>query len=212
MCKMGIITNRYLNKMKLIIFIFLGLLTISITCKSSSTSKWIDHKSEIEFEESQVKNTEINEKMADESTSDVLTQVHSIAEKFVMNLKSGKKISSFFSDNWMLIYHEDNRCDGSTDGQIANLISAQIDTIIRLQVKNDGDGWACDKQEPKSYALDFDIKKYIANWERFEIPNYESENKNIIYIVGAGESDYLKLYYNNSNLIVKLEYRSEDPG
>ena len=78
-------------------------------------------------------------------------------------------MSLFFNDSWIFIYHEDNRCDGSTDGQIDNLKSTQIDSIIRLQVKNDGDGWACDKKGPKTFDLDFDLNKKIADWDRFEI-------------------------------------------
>ncbi|EMS33664.1 hypothetical protein C943_04543 [Mariniradius saccharolyticus AK6] len=81
-----------------------------------------------------------------------------------------------------------------------------------MQVKNDGNGWACEKREPKTYDLDFDLRKKINGWDRFEITNHENQEENIVYVVGAGESDYLKLYYNDKNLIVKLEYRSEDPG
>lgn len=145
------------------------------------------------------------------STLDQIT-VNSKASEFVKNLKSGEKLSLFFNSSWIFIYHEDNRCDGSTDGQIQNLKSTQIDSIIRLQVKNDGDGWACDKNKPKTIDLDFYLKKKITDWHRFEIPNYKNQERNILYVLGSGESDYLKLHYNDNYLIIKLEYRSEDPG
>lgn len=147
-----------------------------------------------------------------EPSIEIKTQTNSKALGFLANLKTGEKLSSFFNDNWILIYHKDNRCDGSTDGQINNLKSIQIDSIIKLQVKNDGEGWACDKKEPKTFDLNFDLKKKITDWDRFEIPNYENQEENIVFVVGAGESDYLKLHYDDNDLIIKLEYRSEDPG
>lgn len=121
-------------------------------------------------------------------------------------------MNSFFNDSWLFIYHEDNRCDGSTDGQLDNLKSSLIDSTITLEVKNDGNGWACDKKEPTSFDLEFNLMKKVAEWDRFEIPNYENQEENVVLIFGAGESDYLKLHYDDNNLIVKLEYRSEDPG
>jgi hypothetical protein len=62
------------------------------------------------------------------------------------------------------------------------------------------------------FMLYLNQQSRITNWDRFEIANYENQEKNIVYVLGAGESDYLKLHYNESGLIVKLEYRSEDPG
>ncbi|WP_020529301.1 hypothetical protein [Flexithrix dorotheae] len=154
--------------------------------------------------------TFIDSKTVNEPTTEA--QVDSKASGFVKNLQAGKKLSSFFNDGWLFVYHEDHRCDGSTDGQLDNLAKGVIDSIITLEVKNDGDGWECDQEDPKTYHLDFDIKKKIATWDRFEIPNYENQEENIVYVVGAGESDYLKLHYNDNELIIKLEYRSEDPG
>ena len=63
------------------------------------------------------------------------TQIDLKASLFLKNLKNGEKLSSFFSDHWKLIYHEDNRCDGSTDGQIDHLKNTQIDSKITLPVK-----------------------------------------------------------------------------
>ncbi|MCG8700144.1 MAG: hypothetical protein MI922_18960 [Bacteroidales bacterium] len=140
------------------------------------------------------------------------TNNSNIAQELIEDLSNGDCIGKYFKSNWTFIYHEYNRCDGSTDGNIDNLNSWQIDSIIKLNVKNDGNGWACDTKEPKAYDLEFNLKAIIGDWDRFKISNHESHNKSIIYIVGAGESDYLKLHFNKRNLIVKLEYRSEDPG
>ena len=199
-------------KSKLTIISFFCIVTILISCNSSTNSKVTgDNNVTIDIEE-QIDKAEIETRTTNESTTTAQIPVDSKASGFVDNLKSGEILSLFFNDSWIFIYHEDNRCDGSTDGQIDNLKSTQIDSIIRLQVKNDGNGWACDKKEPKTYDLDFDLKKKITDWDKFEIPNYENQEENIVYVVGAGESDYLKLHYNDNDLIIKLEYRSEDPG
>lgn len=200
-----------MNKSKLTIIILLSLLTILSSCNSSTNKNVNNNKSTIDKGLEQIDKTTIDSKITGEQATKVKTQTSSTSQ-FLMNLRNGEKLSSFFNNNWIFVYHEDNRCDGSTDGQIDNLNSAQIDSIIKLQVKNDGNGWDCDKKEPKTYDLYFDLKKKVADWDRFEIPNYENQEENIVYIVGEGESDYLKLYYNDNNLIVKLEYRSEDPG
>lgn len=199
-------------KIKLTIFTLLGFVTFLISCNGATNSNVNDGKSANVKDKEQVDKTVIDSKIKNESATEIKTQTNSKASGFLMNLKSGEKLNSFFNDNWIFIYHEDNRCNGSTDGQIDNLKSSQIDSKIKLLVKNDGDGWACDKKEPKTYDLEFDLKKKITDWDRFEIQNYENQEENIVFVVGAGESDYLKLYYNDENLIVKLEYRSEDPG
>lgn len=178
-------------KSRLIIILLIGFVTLLISCIGSTSINVNENKPTID---------------------NYKEQVDSKASGFVKNLKTGENLSSFFNDNWMLIYHVDNRCDGSTDGQIDHLKSTQIDSIIKFQVKNDGDGWACDKKEPKTYNLNFNLKKITKDWDRIEISNYDIQEKNIVYVVGAGESDYLKLHYDDNNQIIKFEYRSEDPG
>ena len=199
-------------KSKLTIITLLSFVTILISCTGSNNSNANDNESTNEKNKEQIDKTVIDFKTKNEPATEIKTQTDSKAAGFLANLKTGEKLSSFLNDNWIFIYHEDNRCDGSTDGQIDNLRSTQIDSIIKLQVKNDGDGWACDKKEPKTFDLDFDLKKKITDWDRFEIPNYENQEENIVYLVGGGESDYIKLHYDNNDLIIKLEYRSEDPG
>ena len=194
------------------ILTLLSSLTILISCNSSTNSNVTKNNSINENDKKQIEKVEIDLEIKNGSNSEVKKQIDLRGSDFVKGLKNGENLSSFFNANWIFIYHEDNRCDGSTDGQIDNLKSIQVDTIIRLQVKNDGDGWACDKKASKTYDLDFDLKKKIANWDRFEMPHYDNQEENIVYIVGAGESDYLILHYDNNDLIIKLEYRSEDPG
>ena len=197
-------------KSKLTIITLLSIVTILISCNSTTKSNLNENKSSID--KLQVDKNIIDSKIKNEPATKIRNQTNSKESEFLSNLKTGEKLSSLFNDNWIFIYHEYNRCDGSTDGQIDNLKSTQIDTIIILQVKNDGDGWACDKKEPKTFNLDFDLQKKIKDWDRFEIPNYENQEENIVYVVGAGESDYIKIYYDDNDLIIKLEYRSEDPG
>ena len=134
------------------------------------------------------------------------------AENFVKHLTNGEKLQLFFSDNWTFVYHADDRCDGSTDGEIANLSPPKVDEIISVKVLNNGEGWYCDKKDPQEFYIDFSLKEHVENWDRFEIVNNEGQEKNAIYIEGWGASDYVKLYYNDNELIVKMEYRREDPG
>lgn len=108
--------------------------------------------------------------------------------------------------------HRDNRCEGSTDGEVGDLASYSIDFIILFEVYNDGDPWLCETTEPSTYEFEFDLDREFDNWERFEIVAYEGQHPDVVYIYGAGESDYMKLHYNEDGLINTLEYMSEDPG
>ncbi|MEO5911381.1 MAG: hypothetical protein ABIP95_10865 [Pelobium sp.] len=144
------------------------------------------------------------------SLSDI--SVDSLTHRFLKNLEKGKDLSLFFAKEWIFVYHEDNRCEGSTDGKINHLNQSDIDKTIKLTVKNDGEGWACEKTPPKTFELNFNLKQTVKSWDRFQIPNYVQKQKSIVYIIGKGESDYLKLYYDENHLIFKLQYGSEDPG
>jgi hypothetical protein len=139
-------------------------------------------------------------------------RVGAITVEFLNKLKAGAELSQFFENNWEFVYHKDHRCDGSTDGVSANLKPEQIDGVIKLQVKNDGNGWACDKKKESSFSMDFSLNKAIANWDRFEVNDSDNGGKNVIIIVGEGMSDFLKIHYDSDGKIVKLEYRSENPG
>ncbi|WP_298956393.1 hypothetical protein [uncultured Nonlabens sp.] len=142
-------------------------------------------------------------------------EIKSISEKIITHLNHNKNINLFMSDKWDFVYHEDNRCDGSTDGFLDNLNQNQIDEKITLKVTNDGDGWACEKTEKKSYEMTFSLKQMISEWDRIELASYNDPCEETVYILGKGESDYLKLHLTkikNDYLISKLEYSSEDPG
>ncbi|MEO0473707.1 MAG: hypothetical protein AAF206_29110, partial [Bacteroidota bacterium] len=130
-----------------------------------------------------------------EAKNDSQTNFATSAQKFVQSLQAGESLASFFQDNWTFVYHEDNRCDGATDGQSTSLTKARIDGVIRLPVKNDGDGWACEKKEPSTYEVDFDLKKEIAKWDRFEMEENENQADKIVYVLGGGESDFVILHY-----------------
>ncbi len=153
-----------------------------------------------------------NLKETDDAVSLSDISIDSLSHRFVEKLENGKDLSLFFAKEWVFVYHEDNRCDGSTDGEINNLNQSHIDKTIKLTVKNDGEGWACEKTLPKTFELNFNLKKMVKSWDRFQIPNYEQTEKNVVYVLGKGESDYLKLYYDENHLIFKLQYGSEDPG
>lgn len=141
------------------------------------------------------------------------TSVHDIeSTAFLDALEQGKPLEQFFASNWTLLYHEDNRCDGSTDGEIHNLSKSAIDSELVIRVANDGDGWVCEAQEPSEFDLHFELSKKVRSWDRYEIEPSAGDTEDKIYVMGAGESDYLVLHYNTNKLIVKLEYRSEDPG
>ena len=133
-----------------------------------------------------------------------------LAETFKKLLKDGSDLSSLFAQKWIFIYHEDNRCDGSTDGQLINLSAKDISNAIKLEVFNDGEGWLCDPKQPSTYILQFKLSEKVKDWDRFEINHDDDES--IVYISGKGESDYIKIYFDNDGFIARLEYRSEDPG
>lgn len=191
--------------------ILIGLM-ILVSCQYSSPKKNSDvDKTGKSKKEILKKSTAISKpKLAVTPLVDI--PIDSLAHRFVEKLAHAKDLGSFFNKEWTLVYHEDNRCDGSTDGQINHLKKSDIDKTLKLTVKNDGDGWACEKTEPRSYDLNFNLKQKVKSWDRFQIPNYEKKEHNVIYVIGKGESDYLKLHYNDAHLIIKLEYGSVDPG
>ena len=135
------------------------------------------------------------------------------AHEFCQKLEKEERLSPFFANNWTFSYHEDNRCDGATTGEISPLQPEQIDTTILLSVKNDGEGWACEKHPESEFELRFQLTEQIQNWNRFEVLEEDTQmNDRTVYIAGSGESDYLVLLFDIDNAIIKLEYRSEDPG
>lgn len=178
---------------KLILISLLCSTIILISCNSSNNHNSHEDKATIDNTQKQIDQVDID----------------STVSEFIKHLKTGKDLSSFFTQNWSFVYHEDNRCEGSTDGQLDQLDKTAIDSSIKLEVKNDGDAWACEKKDAQTFELAFELKKKVKNWDRFEL---QDQDEKIFYIVGAGESDYVQLHFGDNGRIVRLEYRSEDPG
>lgn len=150
-----------------------------------------------------------------ENPSNIKINSQVFIDKFLEKLKNGENLSSFFKDGWGFVYHQDDRCNGSTDGSTKNLSPENIDEKISIKVLNDGEGWACEKRAPSEFMLDFSLKEKVKDWDRFEIASYSKPSKGEYFIWGGGASDYLKVYIkkiNGEKLIMKLEYRSKDPG
>ena len=142
-----------------------------------------------------------------------------IALNFTNALRLEKDLAPLLSDKWTFVYHEDNRCAGSTDGEKTYNDSAKIDADIVLKVTNNSDSaWACEKKDSYDFELTFNLQKKInSEWNRIELQNdsysiTSGKENNAFYILGAGESDYIKIYINDDNLITSLLYGSEDPG
>jgi len=202
------------------IIILIGILSNLSSCTSSEQSQNNSNNDVLVHDSINQHNEKalpIEKSMEEENPSDISnenTKLKLFKENFIIRLSKGEPLNLLFNNNWLIVYHEDNRCDGSTDGQLDSLKSSQIDEVIVLNVKNDGDGWACEKKEPKTFDISFSLKEKVKYWDRFHELENQSEKK-FFFIVGQGESDYLKIHYDefDSNyLIVRLEYRSEDPG
>ena len=154
--------------------IILGIITIFIggcgqTIKKQATTEITVDSETIDSVEWVSENSEKEECFITEHRNPIHTNAAELFLKYLMNEEG---LQLLFSDNWTFIYHADDRCDGSTDGQISNLSPYNVDEIIRIKVINDGEGWLCDKKEPKEYYLDFSLKERVKDWDRFEIPNY----------------------------------------
>ncbi|MEM6804862.1 MAG: hypothetical protein AAF696_25920 [Bacteroidota bacterium] len=194
------------------IIALISLTIILISCKNPSTSSSNENQTTIDSSLSPINEVDFAQNIETKKIAELQTHMNEKAAEFVQQLTSGKDLSSFFHQSWTFIYHEDNRCEGSTDGQVDHLSKTAIDSLIKLEVKKNGDGWACKKKEPTSYELGFDLKQKIKNWNRFELEDYENQEGPIFYVLGAGESDYIELQFDDQALIIKLAYKSEDPG
>jgi len=136
----------------------------------------------------------------------------SVGKSFVRALTSGAALGAYFQAPWVLEFHADNRCEGSTDADTSGLRPAQIDSVIPLAAMNDGDGWTCKERKASSFLMKFSLKARVREWDRKEMEPPNESEPNVIYIHGGGESDYLKLLIGADGKVFKLEYRSEDPG
>ena len=138
----------------------------------------------------------------------------SLSIRFLKSLAHSAPLAPLFAPTWALIYHRDDRCDGSTDGTAKTLPSAKIDETISLEVQDDGKGWTCKPKKPKRRTLQFSLKEQIKDWDRFDIETNDKD-PHISFISGRAETAYIKIHTADTETgpkIVKLEYREEDPG
>jgi hypothetical protein len=125
-------------------------------------------------------------------------------------IKNEKELTTFFADTWEFVYHQDDRCEGSTDGKLGHLKSYEIEKTLHVEVFQDGMGWICDAQTPKRQKISFNFKDNVKKWNRFE--GVFSNDKTIFYIFGVDETEYIKIHFNPKGLIRQLVYNIEDPG
>lgn len=145
--------------------------------------------------------------------------INPVAVAFTERLKTGKKLSPLFSNTWTFIYNEDDRCTGFTSGKVTYSNKLFIDTNMKIKVLNTSEyAWACEKKDPYYYEMTFNLKEKLKKWNKIELNTEDTysdtskKEKNVFYIFGAGESDYIKLYINEDNLIHTFKYSIEDPG
>ncbi len=194
--------------MKLVFY--LVLLFINISCKNNNSEHTINNEDKLKVEKTEEVIT-INDKINTETRKQV-------ALEFTERLKKGEGLASLFSKIWTFIYHEDNRCTGSTDGKVTYGSNITIDNKLRIKVKNNSEyAWACQKKESYYYEMTFDLRENLKNWNRIELQSSEysdgpNKQENTFFILGAGESDYIKIHIDENNLISTLKYNSEDPG
>ncbi len=137
-----------------------------------------------------------------------------LATAILSALEKGASLAPFMTDSILFSYHEDNRCEGSTDGRIAALFRDRIDSSFAVVVRNDGEGWGCEKKPASEFELTFSLAQKLRYWDRIECQTIDRE-KGRLFVVGGGASDYLTLTYvarGKELLVTAMEYRSEDPG
>ena len=147
--------------------------------------------------------------------ADQQTMLTKTAESILSHLKSQKTIAQFMGKDVTFIYHEDNRCMGSSDGSMKIKPNKKIDEIIKLKVTNTDNGWLeCEKKSKPIFTLELSIRKLVSEWDRFEISNVDIKKKTV-NMVGSGESDYMVFTFEKKKgkyLVSKVGYFSEDPG
>ncbi len=151
-------------------------------------------------------------------------QFQAWAESFIYSFQKQKSLEKYFTTSHIkLIYHDDNRVDGSTDGEYTYNSAADIKRTIQIKVYTDGEGWY-DEKVKYSSARGYHQKKFsfINNCAvflpdpeypdntRYEILCFE---KKIVFYMGAEYT--LELYCKkNGNLftIYEIRYSDNDPG
>lgn len=195
---------------RILTIVFLGIITITSSCVSPTEEVNTEKSTEIEVTDtSETKNLE-----PEKPTIEKEVIVDTSPKEFLKRLKNGEDLAAFFQEEWTLIFYIDDRSDGATNGELKKLAPEQIDKTIQLKVRNDGDGWANESDEPRvvtNYILDFNLKELVSDWDRFEIVKNQSPGKGLVTIEGSGMQDFLEIYYIDKK-IIKMVYQSIDPG
>lgn len=160
---------------------------------------------------------ELHEEKSTLTSENVKSDARLVAITFTKRLRENQPLAPLFRDRIAFAYQEENRCTGSTTGKVDGIHSELVDSRILIKVRNDSkDAWACEPKDSYYFEMGFTLSERIKQWDRFELQadDYspeESKGENTFYILGAGESDYIKIEI-ESGLIHTLTYGSEDPG
>ncbi len=138
------------------------------------------------------------------------------AEKLYNTLKENKSLGSFMSNNGVkLVYHADNRCDGSTDGEIKSVKPEMIDKDLDLDLVNDGQGWMeeCAENKITKFTRKFNLRKEAMEWMSYSNPPYYDEGKSTLSI--SSEQYHLQFLFKEKDgdyKVYEIKFSDEDPG
>ena len=136
------------------------------------------------------------------------------SDTLLQTIKLNKPMSAFLRDSVLFIDHEDNRCDGSTDGQVILKNPKEIDGILRISVFRDGKSWEekCGK-DSGHFNIEFDFHKklgeVVERADTFLVDHYKSIISASVMLNGF---DFFITPINNQFLIFKIKYEDSDPG
>lgn len=136
------------------------------------------------------------------------------ADSLLKRIKSNGPMYAFVRDPLLFEYHEDNRCDGSTDGTVTLNDATMIDSIVRIGVFRDGKGWEekCGKDSSHS-TMDFDFHKelgeVLSSADTFVVNQYR---KTISVSYSLHGFDFYIKSVKDHFILFKIKYENSDPG
>ncbi len=136
------------------------------------------------------------------------------ADSLLKRIKSNGPMYAFVRDSLLFEYHEDNRCDGSTDGTVTLNGAKMIDSIMKIGVFRDGKGWEekCGK-DSSHFNLDFDFHKelgeVLSSGDTFAINQFR---KTISVSQELHGFDFFIKSLKDRFVIYRIKYENSDPG